>query len=61
MGPYPPKVMELAKLTNPSQSEISRWGWDFHTVRGGINPDDTRVRPRVVGVVDVWMESDPGM
>ena len=40
---------------------ISRWGWDFHTMRGGINPDDIRVRPRVVGVVDVWMDSDPGM
>ena len=37
------------------------WGLDFHTVRGGINPGDTRVRPRVVGVVDVCMDSDPGM
>ena len=30
-------------------------------MRGGINPDDIRVRPRVVGVVDVWIDSDPGM
>ena len=52
MGPYPPEV-ELAQHTNPSQSEIGRWSWDFHTGRGGINPDDIRVRPRVVGVVDV--------
>ena len=36
-------------------------GWDSHTVRGGINPDGIRVRPRVVGVVDAWMDSDPGM
>ena len=41
--------------------KIGRWGWDLHTVRGGINPDDIRVRPRVFGVVDVWMDSDPGM
>ena len=59
MGPYPPEV-ELAQHTNPSQSEIGRSGWDSHTVRVGINPDDIRVRPRVVGVVDVWMDSDPG-
>ena len=30
-------------------------------MRGGIDPDDIRVRPRVVGVVKVWMDSDPGM
>ena len=39
-----------------SQSEIDRWGWDFHTVRRGINPDDIRVRPRVVAVVDVCVD-----
>ena len=60
MGSYPPEV-ELAQHTNHSQSEIGRWGWDFHTVRGGINPDDILVRPRVVGVLDLWMYSDPGM
>ena len=59
MGPYPPEV-ELAQHTNPNPSEIGRWGWDFHTMRGGVNLDDVRVRPRVVGVVDVWMDSDPG-
>ena len=36
-----------------ANQKIGRWGWDFHTVRGGINPDDIRVPPRVVGVVDV--------
>ena len=60
MGPYPPEV-ELAQHTNPRQSEIGRWGWGFHTVREGVNPDDIRVRPRVVGVVDVWMDSEPEM
>ena len=34
---------------------------DFHTVRGGINPGDICVRSRVVGIVYVWMDSDPGM
>ena len=60
MGPYPPEV-EPTQRANHSQSEIDRWRWDFHTVRGGINPVDIRVFPRVVGVVDVWMDSDPGM
>ena len=44
-----------------ANKNIGLWGWDFHTVWGGINPDDIRVRPRVVRVVDVWMDSDPGM
>ena len=60
MGPYPPKV-ELAQYANPSQSEIGRWGWDFHTVLRGIHPGDIRVHPWVVGVLDVRMDSDAGM
>ena len=60
LGPHPPKV-ELALYTVPSQSEIGPWGWDFHTVRGGVKPGDNRVRPWVVGVVDVWTDFDPGM
>ena len=55
MAPYPPGV-ELAQQTNHSQTEIGRWGSDFHTGRGGINPDDIRVCPRVVGVVDVCVD-----
>ena len=56
-GPlYPPEV-ELAQHTNHGQSENSPVGWDFHTLRGG----NIRVGPRVVGVVEVWMDSDPGM
>ena len=60
MGPYPPEA-ELAQHTNPSQSENGRRDWDFHTVRRVINPDDIRVRPRVVGVVDAcgWIAT-PG-
>ena len=59
-GPVYPEV-ELAQHKNHDQI-IGWWGWDFHTVRRGINLDDIRVRPRVVGVVvDVWMNSDPGM
>ena len=60
IGPYPPRV-KLALYTSPGQSAIRRWGCDFHTMGGGINPGDIRFRPRVVGVVDVWMDSDPGM
>ena len=37
------------------------WAWDFHTLRGGINPDAIRVRLRVVGIVDVWLDFDPDM
>ena len=40
-------------FTNPSQSAISQWGWGFHTVRGGIDPEDHRSRPRFVEVADV--------
>ena len=58
MGPYLPQL-ELAQRTSPSQSENGRWDWRFHTVRGGIDPGDIRVRLRVVGVADVWMNSDP--
>ena len=60
MRPYPPD-MELAQHTNLSHSEIGRWGWDFHTVRRGINQDVIRVRSRFIGVVDVWVDSDPAM
>ena len=49
-------------LCNPFfDQKISLWGWDFYTVLGGINPDDIRVRHRVVGFVDVWVDSDPRM
>ena len=44
-----------------ANQKIGRWSWDCHTVPGGINLDDIRVRPRVVGVVDLRMDSDPGM
>ena len=45
----------------PLISDRPMWCWDFHTVWIGINPGDIRVRPRVLGVVDVWIDSDPGM
>ena len=60
MGPYPPEV-ELAQHANPANQGSAGGGWYFHNVRGVINPDDIRVRPRAIGVVDVWMDSDPGM
>ena len=36
-----------------SQSATSELGWGFHTLRGGIDPGDLRLRPRVVGVVEI--------
>ena len=32
---------------------MGRWGWDLHTVQGGIDPADRHFRLRFVGVVDV--------
>ena len=51
-GPYPPEV-ELAQHANPSQSEIGRWGWDFHTVRGGTNPDNIHISVFVPGLSEL--------
>ena len=36
---------------SPSQSAITQWGCDFHTLRGGIDPGGLRFRLRVVGAV----------
>ena len=55
MEPYPPRVA-LALFLSPSHSAISRWGWGFHTVLGGIDPRDHRFRARVVGVVEIWKD-----
>ena len=38
------------------QSATSQWGWGFHTLRGGIDPEDLLFRPRAVGVVDLWKD-----
>ena len=43
----------LALCKIPSKSAIGQWDWGFHTVRGGFDPGDYRVRPQVVGVVTV--------
>ena len=58
MGTYPARVRRdldivwrgnsrcaLAPL--PSRSSISRWGWCFHTVHGGIDPGITTLVPAV--------------
>ena len=39
MGPDRLRVA-LAIFSTPSQSVIARWGWGFHTMRGGIDPWD---------------------
>ena len=61
MGPYILPRWSWLNIRTVANKKIGRWGWDFHAVRRGINPDDIRVRARVVGVVDVWTNSDPGM
>ena len=61
MGFYILPRWSWLNIRTMANQKIGRWGWDFHTVRRGINPDDIRVQSRVVGVVDVWMNSDPGM
>ena len=35
---------------------LDQWDWDFHTVRGDIDPRDHRFRPRIAGVVDAWKD-----
>ena len=52
-GPFTLPRWSWLNIRTIANQKIGRWGWDFHTVRGGINPDDIRVCPRVVGVVDV--------
>ena len=52
MGPY--LVPGDAGPLNPSQSAISEWSWGFHTVRGDVDPEDHRFRPRFVELVDIW-------
>lgn len=49
-----------AASTSPSQSAISRRGWGFHTVRGGVDPKGLCFRPPVVGGVDVYRSFRPG-
>ena len=61
MGPYILPRWGWLNIRTMANQKISRWGWDFHTVRGSISPDDIRVSPLVVRVVGVWMDSDPGM
>ena len=45
---------------SPSQLATSQLGWGFHTLQGGIDPEDLRFRPRVVGVVEIWKDFSPG-
>ena len=61
MGPYIRYRWSWPNIQTMANQKIGRWNRDFHTVRGGINPDDIDVRPWVVGAVDVWVNSDPGM
>ena len=39
-------------LHEPQPISNHPMGLGFHTLRGGIDPEDPRFRPRVVGVVE---------
>ena len=66
MGPYHPRVrrnLGVAPMGNfrarwlhelQPISNLTLWGWGFHTVRGVINPGNLRFRPRFVEVVEIW-------
>ena len=56
-----PKV-KLAQYATPNESEIGRCRVGIATPCGeASNPAISVFCPRVAGVVDVWMDSDPGM
>ena len=59
MGSHRPRDA-LALRAIPGKSAIGRWGWGFHTVRGGFDPGDHRFRPQDIGVLKVWIYN-PGM
>ena len=43
-----------ASTISPSHPAISQCRTGFHTVRGGVDPDDLRSRSRFVGVGEIW-------
>ena len=50
------QLLPRAGSMSLSQSAITQLGWDFHTLRGGIDAEDLSFRPRVVGVVGLWKD-----
>ena len=58
MGAYPPHVRYNS--TSRSQSAISQWGWGFPHRAERYRPGDHRLRPRFIGVVQVWKGLWPG-
>ena len=49
------QISPRADFMSPSQSAITQLGWSFHA----LDPGDLRLRPRVVGVVDRWIDCWP--
>ena len=45
-----------AASMNLSQVATSQLGWSFHALRGDIDPEDLRFRPRVIKVVEIWKD-----
>ena len=68
MEPYPPRVRRdlgvgpegqlspRAGPVSPTQSEITQWGWGFHTARGGIDPWNLYFDLRFVEAVELWKD-----
>ena len=46
-------TLAARSLQEPQLSQITQWGWGFHTLRSGIDPGDQRFRPRVDGLEDM--------
>ena len=59
MQPFPPRMS--CSIYEPQPISDRPVGLQFHTMGQGINPGDILFRPWVVGIVDAWMDSDPGM
>ena len=69
MTPYPPRMrrdFEAGQRCNPLcagslyGTATSKWGWNFHTLRGGIVRSYLRLCSRVVEVAEIWMTSQCG-
>ena len=47
------KLSPRASSMGPIQSAITQWGWGFHTLCTGINPEVLRFLPRVVPIIKI--------
>ena len=50
------QLLPRAGFMNLSLSATSQLDWGFYTLRVGTDPGDLGFRPRVVGVVEKWID-----